>query len=138
MGDDIALREKFPRLYALEINKKCSVEEKMSIDPAEWQWRCDLSRGQTNENLESLKRLVSSVNLSNAKDRWSIDKAPKDSYSVSWFKDILNQSNTQNCRNIWSSWIPKRKAITAWRILRNRIPFLKECRIYNYKLLYNV
>ncbi|KAL4590231.1 hypothetical protein LXL04_003157 [Taraxacum kok-saghyz] len=118
------LKDQFPRLLAIEADKFVYVSGRIGGDTRNWNWTREPSRGCTRDNLEELEKMTESVNLTNEKDEWIITDAPNQTYTVSWFKNHIQQkeSSQSSFRNIWSTWLPKRNNILAWRILRGRMP----------------
>ncbi|PWA78075.1 RNA-directed DNA polymerase, eukaryota, Reverse transcriptase zinc-binding domain protein [Artemisia annua] len=73
----------FPRLYALEIDKDCSLSERL-IRVGEtftwsWNWRRALRSGRERADFDQLMEVVRDVILSNVSDswRWSLEKSGK-------------------------------------------------------------
>ncbi|KAL4578229.1 hypothetical protein LXL04_014349 [Taraxacum kok-saghyz] len=112
------LKDKFPRLFALESDKYVLVSGRLRDSVINWNWIRDPARGCTGDNLEELAKMLTSIHLNLEKDRWIILEAPKETFTVAWYRDFIQRSNstTSISRNIWSSWVPKRNLITVWRV----------------------
>ncbi|GJV13469.1 RNA-directed DNA polymerase, eukaryota, partial [Tanacetum coccineum] len=79
---DSRLCTKFPRLYALENNKDCTVAAKLSDDFAS-SYRREVRSGVESEHLLQLLDLLDTVVLSHANDRWVWDLNGTGSFQVS-------------------------------------------------------
>ena len=119
-----SLKDIFPRIYALESEKKVKANQRLDRDIEDWERRRAIRDGREREEANMLEVILNSQNLSNKKDSWRIPQAPKGSYSTEWFRRCLETYNTmgQTQRNHWIKWIPKKFNILVWRLIRDRVP----------------
>nr|GFB29935.1 RNA-directed DNA polymerase, eukaryota, reverse transcriptase zinc-binding domain protein [Tanacetum cinerariifolium] len=78
---DVPLRVKFPRLFALDLNKQASVAVKLSA-PIDVSFRRNARGGLEEHLLADLTSLIDSVTLSNSGDRWVCDLASDGNFRV--------------------------------------------------------
>ena len=71
---DVPLYAKFPRLFALELNKVVSVADKLNGSLAD-SFRKDVRGGCESHQMEALNSLLASISSSNSRDRWFCDLA---------------------------------------------------------------
>ncbi|GJT69456.1 RNA-directed DNA polymerase, eukaryota [Tanacetum coccineum] len=69
---DSCFRYKFPRLYALDINKECTVADKM-VASFTSSFRREVRGGAESLQLTQILDLLGTVILSNMEDRWELD-----------------------------------------------------------------
>ncbi|GJT40039.1 hypothetical protein Tco_0939904 [Tanacetum coccineum] len=84
IGDN-QLKLSFPRLFALEVNKDCSVADKLNA-PFTASFRRQTRGGPEAQQLEQLTNLLDSVSLSNMEDRCFWDLNGEDGLTASRFK----------------------------------------------------
>ncbi|KAL4558598.1 hypothetical protein LXL04_036799 [Taraxacum kok-saghyz] len=118
------LNERFPRLFNIEEDKNCTVAERIGNRGFNWNWRMDNLRGRLDEQRIQLELEISEARLSTETDRWIITDAPNLEFSVSWFRDTIRSLDPVEYAwpDVWSPWIPKKKIILAWRVIRGRVP----------------
>ncbi|KAJ9562049.1 hypothetical protein OSB04_007209 [Centaurea solstitialis] len=125
-----SLRNKFSRLYHLEVNKLALVEERGVFNGDEWSWnlvwRREPRRREIGE-LEELQNLLRGVHPKRGKsDRlvWRLD--PLNGFSVKSVRGLLEEarrrgSETQN-KTIWLNAVPKKICIFVWHSKLRRLP----------------
>ncbi|GJU04408.1 RNA-directed DNA polymerase, eukaryota [Tanacetum coccineum] len=79
--EDVPLRVKFPRLFALDLNKEASVAVKLSA-PIDISFRRNARGGIEEHLLADLTSLMDSVTLSNSGDRWVCDLVSDGNFRV--------------------------------------------------------
>ncbi|KAL4557887.1 hypothetical protein LXL04_036081 [Taraxacum kok-saghyz] len=112
------LREVYPRLYNLEINKNCLVADRSG--------RGDPISG-VGEREKSLKIWRKKCGHSNARTKRTgglLMKKKQDRFSTAWFRETLykKEEHQPSTKNLWLNWIPKKRILFAWRALKGRIP----------------
>nr|GEY85843.1 RNA-directed DNA polymerase, eukaryota [Tanacetum cinerariifolium] len=107
---DVPLYAKFPRLFALELNKVVSVADKLNGSLAD-SFRRDVRGGRESHQMETLNSLLASVSLSNSCDRWFCDLAGDGEFRVNevrnFIDDLILPSQSEPTR--WGKLIPMRK-----------------------------
>ncbi|GJU06708.1 RNA-directed DNA polymerase, eukaryota [Tanacetum coccineum] len=120
---DIPLRDKFPRLFALELDKEASVAVKLST-PIENSFRRSARGGLEQHLLADMKSMLDSVALLNSGDRWVCDLASDGNFQV---KDVRNFIDDlflpcQAVPTRWVKYIPIKVNIFAWRTRQDCFP----------------
>ncbi|GKE24209.1 hypothetical protein Tco_1435721, partial [Tanacetum coccineum] len=110
------LKFRFPRLYALDLNKNCFVAERWSkIDDTwqgNWAWRRQPS-GRALTDLSSLNLLITGLVLDSAiEDKWTWALEDSGKFSVTPLckaihsNFFVSEANTPSFR--WNSWVPRK------------------------------
>ncbi|KAL4590695.1 hypothetical protein LXL04_003636 [Taraxacum kok-saghyz] len=119
------LREVYPRLYNLEINKNCLVADRCLYNNCfRWQWRFEIRNGRTGEELKDLEEKVRPFKCTDKEDWRFINEEKQDRFSTAWFREMLykKEEHQPSTKNLWLNWIPKKRILFAWRALKGRIP----------------
>ncbi|GJZ35153.1 retrovirus-related pol polyprotein from transposon TNT 1-94 [Tanacetum coccineum] len=107
---DVPLRVKFPRLFALDLNKEASVAVKLSA-PIDISFRRNarggIERAITNL-LADLTSLMDSVTLSNSGDRWVCDLVSDGNFRVKEIRNYIDDLFLphQAAQTRWIKYIP--------------------------------
>ncbi|XP_057770773.1 uncharacterized protein LOC130990569 [Salvia miltiorrhiza] len=142
-----SLNISFHRLYRLCENRKVSVGESGRWVEGVWvwdlKWRREL-RDCERETVKSLMDAISSfVPTAGTKDRWTWRAATDGRYSTKSTYDTIKskRSVNQNQRSevktlvsVWKTAAPQKALVTAWRLLRNRLPTADNLRKRNIML----
>ncbi|GJS59837.1 hypothetical protein Tco_0654621, partial [Tanacetum coccineum] len=104
---DSCFRYKFPRLYALDINKECTVADKM-VASFTSSFRREVRGGAESLQLTQILDLLGTVILSNMEDRWIWDLNGDGEFCV---KDVRNLLD--------ATFLPKADSPTRWIQLRS-------------------
>ncbi|GKC78858.1 hypothetical protein Tco_1129632, partial [Tanacetum coccineum] len=105
---EVPFNELFPRLYALENNKECSVAVKMQgeIDSS---FRRHVRGGVETQQLENIQDLVRSKVLSNVDDRWAWDLNGDGDFCVKDARDLVEEvllpKDERECCTRWIKYI---------------------------------
>jgi len=127
---DVALRERFSRLFDLALNKSITVKDMFLLGWGEggggWQW-CRKLWVWEEDLLEECRLLLSDVSLQPfSYDVWQWLLDPSGGYSVRGVYDMLTtQENPQVLQNndlIWHKHVPLKVSIFAWRLIRDCLP----------------
>ncbi|GJZ24919.1 hypothetical protein Tco_0562378, partial [Tanacetum coccineum] len=120
LGDN-QLRYLFPRIYALELNKDCSVAVKMlySVDHS---LRRSVRGGAEAHQLDQLQGLIGSVVLANSSDRWYWDLNRSGSFCVKDVRILLDEFFLPTDVNAtrWIKYIPIKINVFAWKVYLDR------------------
>lgn len=117
----------FPRLYTLEIEKECSLNERLirvsDFQSWNWNWRRDLRSGRETSEFDHLIEVVQDVTLSDLPDswRWSLEKSGK--FTVKSFRSRIEKQifQSSNHSTRWVKLVPKKVNIMVWRASRDRL-----------------
>ena len=120
---DTQLSLRFPRIYALELNKDVCVAEKLqsSVDLS---LRRSVRGGVESHQLEQLLELLGSVTLSNSCDRWYWDLNGNGVFCVKDVRNLLDDFflPKADVATRWIKQIPIKINIFAWRVFLDRLP----------------
>ncbi|GJU17262.1 RNA-directed DNA polymerase, eukaryota [Tanacetum coccineum] len=120
---DNQLRYLFPRIYALELNKDCSVAVKM-LYYVDHSLRPSVRGGAEAHQLDQLQGLIGSVILANSLDRWYWDLNGSGSFCVKDVRNLLDEFFLPKDVNAtrWIKYIPIKINVFAWKVYLDRLP----------------
>ncbi|GKB73899.1 RNA-directed DNA polymerase, eukaryota, partial [Tanacetum coccineum] len=120
---DVPLRVKFPRLFALDLNKEASVAVKLSA-PIDISFRRNARGGIEEHLLADLTSLMDSVTLSNSGDRWVCDLVSDGNFRVKEIRNYIDDLFLphQAAQTRWIKYIPIKVNIFAWRARQDCLP----------------
>ena len=125
---DNCLKTTFARLYSLESNKQCLINERCSMLNGSihftWAWRRNLRSGHELHQLETLMGLLQHHCLSPIDDRWDFTLHHSNMYSVSVMRKHIDSTSlfTGSNRTRWNKLVPIKINILAWRLINDRLP----------------
>lgn len=116
--------DKFPRLYALEVDKDCVVADRWRERGWVWNWSRDWSGGITVEQLSTLRDLLGDVVLNVDIDGWVWELDSDGIFTVSSARKYIDQVmfSPGNMGTRWCTYVPSKVNIFMWRVLMNRLP----------------
>ncbi|GKB81078.1 RNA-directed DNA polymerase, eukaryota, partial [Tanacetum coccineum] len=122
-GGDITLRDKFPRIFALEMDKTITVAAKMAslVDSS---FRRPVCGGIEHVQFNELRSYIDSVTLSNSHDLWICNMSGDGIFRV---KDIRNSIDDLMLPSWleptkWVKYVPIKINIFGWRARRDCLP----------------
>ncbi|GJX50698.1 RNA-directed DNA polymerase, eukaryota [Tanacetum coccineum] len=120
---DKNLRSLFPRIFALDNNKLCSVSAKFSEGLSN-SLRRPVRGGVESHQLSLLNEMVSSISLSNSEDRWVWNLNGSGLFRVSDIQNLLDEKFLPKVEvaTRWVKYIPIKLNIFAWRVCLDRLP----------------
>ncbi|GKA10232.1 RNA-directed DNA polymerase, eukaryota [Tanacetum coccineum] len=120
---DKSLRSMFPRIFALDNNKSCSVYVKIS-EGLNSSLRRPVRGGVESQQLSLLNDLVSSVSLSNSEDRWVWNLNGSGLFRVCDIRNLLDEKFLPKVEvaTRWIKYIPIKINIFAWKVCLDRLP----------------
>ncbi|GJY78322.1 hypothetical protein Tco_0484123 [Tanacetum coccineum] len=106
----------FPRIFALDNNKSCSVYVKIS-EGLNSSLRRPVRGGVESQQLSLLNDLVSSVSLSNSEDRWVWNLNGSGLFRVCDIRNLLDEKFLPKVEvaTRWIKYIPIKINIFAWK-----------------------
>ncbi|GJU97790.1 RNA-directed DNA polymerase, eukaryota [Tanacetum coccineum] len=122
IGDN-SLSSVFPRIFALENNKSCSVADKLH-DGLVRSLRRQVRGGVESQQLSLLHDLISSTLLSNVEDRWVWNLNGSDLFRVSDIRNLVDETflPKDEVATRWIKYIPIKINIFAWKVRLDRLP----------------
>ncbi|KAL4558890.1 hypothetical protein LXL04_037094 [Taraxacum kok-saghyz] len=117
-------KTKYPRLFALEVEKNIAVADRVDKPLNNWEWRRPIRDGRERSEAIALEQDLKEVSRNASKDRWIIQNAPNECFSTAWLRRCNDMFKTmgRSFINYWSKWMPKKANIFIWRLLKGRIP----------------
>nr|GEX91119.1 RNA-directed DNA polymerase, eukaryota [Tanacetum cinerariifolium] len=120
---DLPLHAKFPRLYALELDKDASVAVKLSAH-VDISFRRRARGGLEQHLMAEMQSMLDLISLSNSSDRWFCDLASDGIFRVkevrNFIDDLFLTSHPDSTR--WVKSIPIKINIFTWRARRDCLP----------------
>ncbi|GKD22268.1 DNA helicase, partial [Tanacetum coccineum] len=122
------LKTTFARLYSLESNKQCLINERCSLLNGSihftWVWRRNLRSGQELDQLDTLMGLLQHHCPSPTDDRWDFTLHHSNMYSVSVMRKYIDSRSllTEGNKTRWNKLVPIKINILAWRLINDRLP----------------
>ncbi|GJX46125.1 RNA-directed DNA polymerase, eukaryota [Tanacetum coccineum] len=114
---------KFSRLYALYINKECTVADKM-VASFTSSFRREVRGGAESLQLTQILDLLGTVILSNMEDRWIWDLNGDGDFCVKDVRNLLDVTflSKADSPTRWIKTIPIKVNIFAWKVSLDRLP----------------
>ncbi|GJV17322.1 RNA-directed DNA polymerase, eukaryota, reverse transcriptase zinc-binding domain protein [Tanacetum coccineum] len=123
---DMVLKQRYPRLYALEVKKTVDVASKLSHENLTWSFRRAPRSGVEQDQLTDLTTYVEGVVLGVTPDRWywTFDGSGmfKTNTLAKSIQDALYNDAAISNPHKWNSWIPRKVNIYVWRAAFDRLP----------------
>ncbi|GJT50250.1 RNA-directed DNA polymerase, eukaryota, reverse transcriptase zinc-binding domain protein [Tanacetum coccineum] len=132
LGASQCLKDRFPRLYALETHKECRVNDRwISVDgtwSCRWAWHSN-PRGRALDDINDLSQLIGSLVLyPGYMDGWIWELDPGGVFTINKLSKLLDSTilgpNVMMVNVDWDSWVPKKVNICVWMALNNHLPTL--------------
>ncbi|GJS46496.1 hypothetical protein Tco_0596617 [Tanacetum coccineum] len=129
-GDGSVLKVKFPRLYALKVDKDCKVRDRAHMvnetGVGNWSWRIP-HRGRALDDLSALSsRLNNTIFFFNDCDRWCWSYDDSGSFKVKVLSKVLGNNviggHSLGFHHKWNDWIPRKVNVMVWKASLNRLP----------------
>ncbi|GJZ47857.1 RNA-directed DNA polymerase, eukaryota [Tanacetum coccineum] len=118
------LRDDFPRLFALDMDKEVSVAAKLGSVSLDVSFRRGVRDGAERQQWDDLISLIGSVSLSSSKDRWICDLSGDGEFRVKEVRNFLDElylpSHSEATR--WVKCIPIKINVLVWRARRDCLP----------------
>ncbi|GJS32829.1 RNA-directed DNA polymerase, eukaryota [Tanacetum coccineum] len=123
LGVDLISYCLFPRIFALDNNKLCSVSAKFSEGLSN-SLRRPVRGGVESHQLSLLNEMVSSISLSNSEDRWVWNLNGSGLFRVCDIRNLLDEKFLPKVEvaTRWVKYIPIKLNIFAWRVCLDRLP----------------
>ncbi|XP_076922106.1 uncharacterized protein LOC143583771 [Bidens hawaiensis] len=121
-GTSSTLAVKYPRLYALEMDKQCFVNQR--VDGGSWNWRREIRGGRESEQFDNLIVELGHVSLTDSQDRWIWSFGDMTDFTVKGVRKVIDDFILPSWarKTIWFKFLPRKVIICAWRVLLKRLP----------------
>ncbi|KAF5816468.1 putative reverse transcriptase zinc-binding domain-containing protein [Helianthus annuus] len=122
------LKLKFPELFRMESEKKCTVADRIKNQGMErvfvWNWKLPLIDPVVVSEFQQLFAAIEAIQLTDRGDRWIWMPDKEGKFSVKAVKKLLHSENvtTNGFVMDWCRWIPAKCNIHVWRLEMERIP----------------
>ncbi|PWA92456.1 RNA-directed DNA polymerase, eukaryota, Reverse transcriptase zinc-binding domain protein [Artemisia annua] len=122
--DNQPLKDRFNRLFYLESNKNCMINERWVDGSWRWEWRRQIRGGRGQEQLQQLLDLLQNMHLSNDMDKFSWSLDPSDDFLLSSTRAHIDDNTLSSgiLATRWSNYIPRKVNIFIWRLVLDKLP----------------
>ncbi|GKV48894.1 hypothetical protein SLEP1_g55681 [Rubroshorea leprosula] len=128
-GGDKPLKDLFPRLYALSLNKEGMLKDMGFWREGIWVWDCKWRRscsGRVGEEKERFREIINRITVKeNKDDSWRWAHSTDGVYSVKEAYDFLAPKDDllaeKWVRIIWCKFAPSKVSVFGWRLFLDRL-----------------
>ncbi|CAJ2632776.1 unnamed protein product [Trifolium pratense] len=130
-----SLKEVFPHLFLISVQKECSVQEVGRWNSGRWEWVVRWRRNLfvwEEELHQSLMELLTPIQLANVEDEWRCHYTNGGTFSVSLLYKYLSgkiitpisldPELVRDLGFLWESLAPSKVIVFSWQLLRRRLP----------------
>ncbi|GJX53515.1 RNA-directed DNA polymerase, eukaryota, reverse transcriptase zinc-binding domain protein, partial [Tanacetum coccineum] len=121
--DDIPFKSLYPRLFALESDKKITVATKLINSDLCSSLRRMPRSGVEHQQLMGLRSKVEGLILPNMRDRWYWSLSGNDEFSIASVRNFIDDNTLMVAasKTRWIKVVPKKINILAWRVKMNNL-----------------
>lgn len=121
---DMPLCARFNRLYRLELDENCMLNERFISGNWSWQWRRPITSGRTADLLHILMLELSHIELSSNSDSWTWSIGEDGLFSVAATRLHIDHSTlpSSSIGTRWNKGLPRKVNIFIWRLRLDRLP----------------
>nr|GEU51236.1 RNA-directed DNA polymerase, eukaryota [Tanacetum cinerariifolium] len=121
---DQPLKDKYNRLFCLDLNEDCLINDRLIDGGWSWQWRRPITSGRFKSMLHSLLSEVQHTTLSSSLDRWSWSIDADGLFTVSSTRSYIDHHllPSLNTGTRWNKCLPRKVNIFIWRLCLDRLP----------------
>ncbi|GJW77122.1 RNA-directed DNA polymerase, eukaryota, reverse transcriptase zinc-binding domain protein [Tanacetum coccineum] len=121
---DMVLKQRYPRLYALEVKKTVDVASKLSHENLTWSFRRAPRSGVEQDQLTDLTTYVEGVVLGVTPDRWYWTLDGSGEFSVASARKVIddNRFPEVSTQTRWIKAVPIKVNIHAWKVRMDCLP----------------
>lgn len=122
--DGMLFKTLFPRLYALELCKDCTVASKICDYTFDSSFRRSPRGGVEQEQFMVLLSLVKDIQLVPMEDRWSWSLSSSGEFSVSSVRRLIDDKTLPDAtqKTKWVRLVPIKINVHAWKVKSNSFP----------------
>ncbi|GKA14061.1 RNA-directed DNA polymerase, eukaryota, reverse transcriptase zinc-binding domain protein [Tanacetum coccineum] len=121
MGDT-SLKNQFPRLFCLALNKDCMISDCWN-NGWDLSWSRPITSGTNAHHLSTLSNMLATCSLTDTEDTWTWSLGSP-SFTVKSTRDHIDKCTLPDCglETRWNRSLPKNINIFIWRAFRDRLP----------------
>ncbi|GJU71652.1 reverse transcriptase domain-containing protein [Tanacetum coccineum] len=121
---DMVLKQRYPRLYALEVKKTVDVASKLSQENLTWSFRHAPRSGVEQDQLTDLTTYVEGVVLGVTPDRWYWTLDGSGEFSVASARKVIDDNRflEVSTQTRWIKALPIKFNIHAWKVRMDCLP----------------
>ncbi|GJW30573.1 hypothetical protein Tco_0047448, partial [Tanacetum coccineum] len=121
---DMVLKQRYPRLYVLEVKKNVDVASKLSQENLTWSFRRAPRSGVEQDQLTDLTTYVEGVVLGVTPDRWYWTLDGSGEFSVASARKVIddNRFPEVSTQTRWIKAVPIKVNIHAWKVRMDCLP----------------
>ncbi|GJU36550.1 RNA-directed DNA polymerase, eukaryota [Tanacetum coccineum] len=122
--DEVILKQKYPCLYALELDKRVTVADKLNHSSLVWSYHQDPKGGIEEEQQRLLHSCIGGVILPNMLDRWVWSLEASGEFSVKSVRSHIDDTllPKEDVRTRWVNVVPIKINVFAWRVRLDILP----------------
>ncbi|GJV24015.1 RNA-directed DNA polymerase, eukaryota, reverse transcriptase zinc-binding domain protein [Tanacetum coccineum] len=119
-----ALKDRFPRVYALESCKHITVAAKFSQPTLSYSFRRHPRGGCEQDQFQKLEDLVRLVILTPIDDRWIWGLENTGEFSVASVRRLIDDKMLPSleCKTRWINYVPIKVNVHAWKVMTDSLP----------------
>lgn len=117
-------KDRFNRLYMLELNKSCYVSDRWENGVWKWNWRHECMRGMQEIQFLEMENLLHQMHIQDRNDYVKWNMGDINEFMVKDVRKWIDDSNLPDdtCYTEWISCVPRKVNIFVWRLGKNRLP----------------
>ncbi|GJW45497.1 RNA-directed DNA polymerase, eukaryota, reverse transcriptase zinc-binding domain protein [Tanacetum coccineum] len=118
------LKQRFPRLYALDTHKYCTVAMKFMQPSLCFSFRRSPRGGAEQAQFEALNALAQGVRLTPMVDRWSWSLTSSRMFSVASIRHVIDNRFAMEAvhKTRWSKYVLIKFNVFAWKVMTDSLP----------------
>ncbi|GJZ50146.1 RNA-directed DNA polymerase, eukaryota, reverse transcriptase zinc-binding domain protein, partial [Tanacetum coccineum] len=122
--EDGVLKDRYPRVYALESCKNVTVAAKLRQVDLSQSFRRQPRGGIEQEQFQKIDNLVKLVTLDSSKDRWTWKLEKSGEFSVASIRKLIDDKTLPSSDYItrWNKSVPIKVNVHAWKVMTSSLP----------------
>ncbi|GKE17669.1 RNA-directed DNA polymerase, eukaryota, reverse transcriptase zinc-binding domain protein, partial [Tanacetum coccineum] len=122
--EDGVLKDRYPRVYALELCKNVTVAAKLRQVDLSQSFRRQPRGGIEQEQFQKIDNLVKLVTLDSSKDRWTWKLEKSGEFSVASIRKLIDDKTLPSSDYItrWNKSVPIKVNVHAWKVMTSSLP----------------
>ncbi|GJZ29745.1 RNA-directed DNA polymerase, eukaryota, partial [Tanacetum coccineum] len=123
-GDEVAPKNGYPRIYALESSKSITVGMKVAQPSLAFSFRRAPRGGVEQEQFDEIVALVNDVILAPISDRWTWTLESSGDFSVASVRKLIDDKSIPvvDYKTRWIKYVPIKVNVHAWKVKSDSLP----------------